>query len=464
MKLRITAFWNKLIHFASQDRLLIGASLFRIVAGLTILYQYLINYYNRHYLFGPDAAWSFQTFREHIARESFSLYAFSSSLFWFELVFHLGIIITTLWLIGWRTRLMTVLTFIFFWSLHERTPLLWDGGDNLMYLAFVYAMFANLGAYFSFDAERLQKARERGGAGQQVLSIFHNAAILAFAIQLCLLYGVSGLNKVQGEMWQNGTALYYIMRIDEYSWPGVSELIYQNAFLVTAGTYATVAFQVAFPFLFVMNRYTRWVALLGAFGFHLGIAAFMGLITFSAFMISVELALIPDSEYRSIKQRIDRWQQNLVSRFTQWQHQLRRSPRLAPLRIQVLYDGWCPFCQKSIARLQRLDTLQTLDLISFREPGVLSQFGIASERAEARMQVCTNDKTLEGIDAVTCIAARLPLLWPVLPLLWIPQQLGLGQRVYDWFASRRTIIPTGCDTHCELQSTNQHQSTASPHS
>jgi predicted DCC family thiol-disulfide oxidoreductase YuxK len=448
---RVSATWQRFTGFASQERFLIGASIFRIVAGLALLYQYLISYHQRFYLFGPEGAWPFERFQQGIANSaSFSLYAVSASPFWFDMVYHTAIVVTTLWLVGWRTRLMTVLTYVFLWSLHERTPVMWDGGDNLIRLVLIYGCFANLGAYFSFDAERLRAGRARGGPLVQASAMLHSAAILAFALQLCLVYGVSGLYKVQGEMWQNGTALYYVMRVDEYTWPGFSELIYQNVFLVTAGTYATVAFQVAFPFLLFLNRYTRLLALACGMFFHLGIAAFMGLITFSALMISVELALVSDREYRWFGRRLSNTGARLKGLGATWQTRIRQHPRLAPLRVQVLYDGWCPLCTRSVARLERLDWLGLLVLTSFREPGVLARSGVAIERAEARMQAIAGGTVVEGIHAISRIATRLPLLWPALPLLWLAARLGVGQQVYDWLATRRTIVPAGCDSACEI--------------
>jgi hypothetical protein len=88
-------------------------------------------------------------------------------------------------------------------------------------------------------------------------------------------------------MWQSGTALYYVLRTGEFGWPGYAELIYLNVPLMVALTYLTVAFQVSFPFLFWLNRYTRLMALAVGCMFHLGIAAMMGLITFSLFMITL---------------------------------------------------------------------------------------------------------------------------------------------------------------------------------
>jgi hypothetical protein len=293
----IRARWQRLVDRASQERFLIGASLFRVAAGLTILHLYLANYHQRHYLYGPDGVWPFA---EAGGSGAFSVYLLSRAPLFFEVVFHLGISCAALFVIGWRTRLMSLLTLISLWSLHQRNPALLDGGDNIIRIILVYGVFAELGAFFSLDADRLRTARERGGAIPRIKMMLHGAAVLAFALQMCLVYGVAGLYKVQGEMWQSGTALYYISRAGEFTWPGLSEHLYHSALLVTAATYATVAFQLGFPFLFFLNRHTRRIALASAFLFHGGIAVAMGLVTFAGFAMSVELAFISDAEYRSI--------------------------------------------------------------------------------------------------------------------------------------------------------------------
>jgi hypothetical protein len=300
----------------SQPRFLIGASLFRILAGSAILIEYLINYAHRRYLFGPNGLWPYEVFTAEVAHSGgFSLYAWSRSPLYFEVVFHLGLLVAVLWLLGWRTRWLTPLNYVFLWSLHQRFPGIWDGGDNIIHLVLVYVMFADVGAYFSLDASRRQAQPPRApGPWAPVGAMFHNTAMLAVAMQICLVYGIAGLYKVQGEVWQDGTALYYAFRGGQFVWPGVSESLYRSAFFVTGFTYATVAFQVAFPFLLFLNRYTRRAAVVLGFSFHVGIALFLGLITFSLFMTSVDLALMGDEEYRAMGRWFERLRHRVLTR------------------------------------------------------------------------------------------------------------------------------------------------------
>ena len=289
--------WDRVVAWSGREHFLIGASVFRLIAGGTILIQYLINYGQRHYLFGPDGVWPYAKFAAELAHSrNFSIYAWSASPWYFEVAFHLGVLAAALWTIGWRTRVLTPLVYVFWWSLHQRFPVLWDGGDNVMQLVLIYAMFANLGAHFSLDARRL--------AGRPPpppwLAMFHNAAMIAFGAQISLVYATAGMFKVQGETWRQGTALYYSFRGGQFIWPGVSELLYQSAWFTTAVSYLTVFFQISFPYLMLMNRFTRTVAVCIGVTFHVGIALFLGLFSFSFFMMSVDLALIGDDEYRAL--------------------------------------------------------------------------------------------------------------------------------------------------------------------
>lgn len=298
--------WQRFLRRAETPSFLTGASAFRIVAGFALVYQYLVVYTQRHYLFGPDAPYPFDLFVDDVETAgSLSLYALSRSELYFEVVYHVSCACVVMWWLGVRTRYLTLVVWLLVWSLHERNPYLLDGGDNLIQIVLLYACLIDVSARWSFDAWR---ARRTGSPTDPtaVTAIVHNAGVLACAIQLCLVYGVAGLYKVQGETWQNGTALYYSLRGGEFVWPGMSELIYEQRALLTVLAYATVAFQLSFPFLLFLGRRTRLVAVTLGIGFHLGIMSFMSLFTFAGFMLAVDLMFVTDDEYAWVRARLAR--------------------------------------------------------------------------------------------------------------------------------------------------------------
>ncbi|GGM49035.1 hypothetical protein GCM10012275_19940 [Longimycelium tulufanense] len=302
-----TPLWRGLSALTEHRRALLGAALTRICLGAVGVYCYLREYGHRGYLWGPDGVWPWDNLMESVRTGSYgaySLYAVSRSEWWFELVFHLGALFAILFTLGWRTRLMTVLHGLFIFSLQQRNPAILDGGDNLAHLLLIYLVFVDSGRRLSLDnwfrSRKTKPAPNPESLRHRLGSLLHHAGLFAVIAQICIVYLVSGMYKVQGPQWQDGSALYYVLRLDEFAWPGVSSLVYQHAFLVALITYATVFFQLAFPFLLV-HRPLRLPLVATSILFHLGIGVLMsGLLPFSLVMIAAELVVMGDDHYRTI--------------------------------------------------------------------------------------------------------------------------------------------------------------------
>jgi predicted DCC family thiol-disulfide oxidoreductase YuxK len=125
---------------------------------------------------------------------------------------------------------------------------------------------------------------------------------------------------------------------------------------------------------------------------------------------------------------------------------LPRSVRANPNRAQVLYDGQCPLCLKSIALLRRLDWLHVLNYVNVRDPDQLAACDVIvpQGRLLEEMHLITpgGRQLLHGFNAFRWMAWRLPALWLLAPFLYIPGVPTLGQRVYLWVARNRfRLVP-----------------------
>jgi antimicrobial peptide system SdpB family protein len=291
-----------LLRGLAVPRQLLGAALFRVLFGSFVLYQLLINYTQRAWLFGPDGVYPFALFqRELAASHSFSLYAWSTSALWFELLYHAQVVVVAAWLLGYRTRLLTPLVWVLCWSNHQRFGSLWDGGDNMGALILAYLTLADL-QHGLAPLARPRPAYDAQRAGDVCKGLLHNFALLACGIQLATLYLNAGLAKLTGEYWQNGTALYYALRADEFSiHPELARRIWESPWLLTLSTYGTVGFQLALPFVLLFGTRLARIAIVGvAVVFHLSIMLMMGLVTFGMFMLAYEPLLLSDGELTSI--------------------------------------------------------------------------------------------------------------------------------------------------------------------
>ena len=113
----------------------------------------------------------------------------------------------------------------------------------------------------------------------------------------------------------------------------------------------------------------------------------------------------------------------------------------APGQAIVLYDGDCPLCRKTTAILKRLDWFGRLHFQNCRDTAAIppNTAHIDPERMIQEMHVLAADRetAYSGFRAVRWIAGRVPALWPLYPLLFIPGMAKLGQRLYLWIARNR---------------------------
>lgn len=122
--------------------------------------------------------------------------------------------------------------------------------------------------------------------------------------------------------------------------------------------------------------------------------------------------------------------------------------------IIVLYDSWCPLCKKSKFYLEKIDWLNKLVFQSIRDSANLQKYQIDMEVAEQRMHTFDSGKNRleEGMYSIVRISKAIPLLWLFLPLFQLSLLCGVGQKLYDFIAKRRRILPVGhCIDHpCEI--------------
>ncbi|MDG4656298.1 DUF393 domain-containing protein [Ectobacillus antri] len=116
--------------------------------------------------------------------------------------------------------------------------------------------------------------------------------------------------------------------------------------------------------------------------------------------------------------------------------------------LTVFYDSWCPLCNGVTEQTRRLDRRQRVVFISFRDENVVKSYQLSEDmlrKMEQRLFVYDGEWQ-EGIYAVKRLAKEVPTYWLLIPFIQLAITFGFGQRVYDYIASRRSIVPTG---HCQ---------------
>lgn len=122
-------------------------------------------------------------------------------------------------------------------------------------------------------------------------------------IQICIIYAYSGLDKMKGPTWWDGTAIWAVLgnrqlMMFDSTW------LKQIPLLIVFATFSTLFFEIYFPVLVWGNKTRRWILLFGV-ALHTGIALSVNLFFFSVVMMSTYFVFIPpeslEEAFRKLK-------------------------------------------------------------------------------------------------------------------------------------------------------------------
>ncbi len=107
----------------------------------------------------------------------------------------------------------------------------------------------------------------------------------------------------------------------------------------------------------------------------------------------------------------------------------------------VIFDGYCPLCIRTVTQLNALDVAGRLGFVDLEREWARAHAlapGVTREQMRAAMLVVTPDgRVRSGFLGVREICKRLPVLWPLVPIMYAPGAVWAGSRVYAWVAANR---------------------------
>lgn len=121
-------------------------------------------------------------------------------------------------------------------------------------------------------------------------------------------------------------------------------------------------------------------------------------------------------------------------------------------KLIIFYDNWCPKCTRFAGIVRRFDWLKLIEIKGLRNEEEIQFYqGIDIELAKKQM-ASYNKHWYYGYVSIFFIMMRIPLFWPLVPLLFVLHITGLGQLGYVQLAVKRTIIPLHCDLNgCNIE-------------
>jgi predicted DCC family thiol-disulfide oxidoreductase YuxK len=132
--------------------------------------------------------------------------------------------------------------------------------------------------------------------------------------------------------------------------------------------------------------------------------------------------------------------------------------RLYRRPMWFLYDGSCRGCRRAVASLRVWDIFGSVTYLDGCDKNeALSSAGLSwltKDDLRANVQAVVGSKRWEGFAAYRALAHRIPVFWPVVPLLYLWPVRVAGARLYRHIADSRTCSLTeqrrwepGCENH-----------------
>jgi predicted DCC family thiol-disulfide oxidoreductase YuxK len=319
--------------------------------------------------------------------------------------------------LGWRTSWVKWFVLIGHISYDNRNLDMGYGVDQILPCLLLILCFAPIGRALSLDRVRevrLAKRKSLRAYPPRFTSPWAFACTRLMQIQMAVVFFFSVTDKLRGDDWWNGDAIWRVFVNSDYYNPFFLNLLAGQYWLVNIATYATVLIEIAYPFL-IWQRRSRPYMLAAAIFLHLQFAMLMGLFYFSWVMIMGHTSFVRPE-----------W----LSALGAWWKR-----RMGPM--EMIYDGHCGFCKRSMAWFLAFDGLRQIQIRDYRaSPSPV----VSDKRMNKALHLALSDgRALPGFEAYRYAVPRVPGLWWLVPFFYMPVFSRLfGHPIYNWVAANRS--------------------------
>ena len=221
----------------------------------------------------------------------FSVHLVSGSSFGQAIIFLIAGVFALALLVGFRTPMVTVASWLLLLSVQARNPRVLHDSDVLLRLLLFWGMFVPLGARYSLDSLIRRSGTDRSPLPTSLSSV-GTAALL---LQVCLVYWCTVALKSLDVWWYEASAVYYALSMDQIVTPfGLWLLGFPD--LLALLSRASIALEFLGPCLVFVPFCTPWLRIfvVGAFFcFHIGLALCMSIGLFPYVSMVSWLVFVP---------------------------------------------------------------------------------------------------------------------------------------------------------------------------
>lgn len=407
-------FWSfagvqeKIVELFGIDRR--SLALMRVFVALIVVYdlyqraRFLFDHYGAASIFPPEAIWNGEWGAPWpILFKAMELWPYFPAYF-----FVVGFVAALFLLIGWKTRIAAVCTWVSVFAIQLMDPIVLQGGDITMRLVLFLGIFLPWGSAYAVDA--LSEAKQKAWT-------YLSPVTAIYLLQFGMIYLFANLEKKAPEWIPDGTAVYYALSIDHFSTP-VGEFMLNFPLILMALTFAVhlvqfMAFYLLFfPFATFATRSTVLVMLLLmhiSFGIHMNLGAF------SWISVCALLAFLPFRFW----EWVTKWWEGRWGNLT------------------LYYDADCGFCKKSVYLIRMFLLLPKTEIrLAQEHPSIWEDM----QREDSWVIETPDGKRFFRFGGGLAIARRSPLLFWLVPLAQLPFCYRIGEWVYRYIAKNRSRV------------------------
>jgi hypothetical protein len=194
-------------------------------------------------------------------------------------------------LVGFKSRIATIISFITLVTLQNRNYAILNSGDTLMRCMLFVMMFAPSGNSFSID--RWLKIKN----GETVNETMSAWPLRLLQIQFAIVYWATTLFKMKGFDWVDGTATYYTARLENFQRLPLP-FLFDSPFMVKFTTWGALFIEFALGILIWVKELKYWVLLSGIL-LHLGIEITMSIGFFEWIMMGTYVLFLEENHFNA---------------------------------------------------------------------------------------------------------------------------------------------------------------------
>lgn len=302
-------------------------SLFRVgialvvIADLCLRSRYMIEHYTDFWLFPREALFSLEN-----SKTMFSIHAANGQLWYQVVLFALHGFFALCMLVGYRTKMATILVWILTVSLQNRNMSINSGADDLLRLVLFWSMFLPLNRHWSWDSQKQHEIKRVHGA-----FVLFSVWSIAFIVQQMMLYWVTAYLKFGPEWYVTHTAVYEILALEWFR-TSFGTLLYPHKNILEFLSWASMFTEFLAPLLLIFPFWktgSRFLGIILIIGLHIGIVTTIGVGIFPWVSMISMLALLPSFF----------WDKILKKMSPKWE-------------LIVYYDDHCGLCARWIRVLR----------------------------------------------------------------------------------------------------------------